>query len=366
MIRYFEDKVEEINSMLSDLPKNGVCIWGVGEHSVNLLRYTNIYKKIAFFIDKRGGESFFGYEVKKPETVEFSKIDYIVISSYQYQNDILKEIEDLKFHGKVITLYTEKDEGDFYFLPKKGCQDFFFEGDYSSWEEAEKSSIGYDNEDILKKVFEATEKVVCGEAAFERDSVLFYEPEYNYKIVTLFALIANKKSKVNVLDFGGALASEFWKNKYLLDKFNVDYSWNVVEQQNYVQLANERKFDTRLRFFEQIEEIEDSVDIVLLSSVLQYLPNYQEILKKLLKLGAEYILVDRQCVSEKSRICVQHVGENIYKASYPLQIPGEEELVSQFNDKYNLVSVFKSDVDAEKHYVDGKCFFYKGYLFERR
>jgi hypothetical protein len=48
-----------------------------------------------------------------------------------------------------------------------------FEGDFDNWEQANSRCTGYDAEEILAKVLASTLKVKHGEAAAERDSVLF-------------------------------------------------------------------------------------------------------------------------------------------------------------------------------------------------
>src|SRR6187431_804796 len=49
----------------------------------------------------------------------------------------------------------------------------WFRGNYQSWDEARRASVGYDAPAILEKVRVATLKVISGEAACERDSVAF-------------------------------------------------------------------------------------------------------------------------------------------------------------------------------------------------
>ncbi len=51
-------------------------------------------------------------------------------------------------------------------------------GDYRSWDEAMTASTGYDSGIILEKTKAALLKVKNGEAAYERDSVLFDEIQY--------------------------------------------------------------------------------------------------------------------------------------------------------------------------------------------
>lgn len=57
-----------------------------------------------------------------------------------------------------------------------------FEGEYASWDDASMNCTGYDADHILSKVLDATLKVTSGDAAFERDSILFDEIEYNWPV----------------------------------------------------------------------------------------------------------------------------------------------------------------------------------------
>ena len=49
-------------------------------------------------------------------------------------------------------------------------------GPYLTWSDASDLSTGYNDNNILKKVASSTLKVINGEAAYERDSVLFKQP----------------------------------------------------------------------------------------------------------------------------------------------------------------------------------------------
>ena len=58
-----------------------------------------------------------------------------------------------------------------------------FSGNYKSWEEAERDSTGYAGPEILRKTRAALLKVKAGEAAFERDSVVFKLMEYEFPLL---------------------------------------------------------------------------------------------------------------------------------------------------------------------------------------
>src|SRR4051812_32502194 len=85
-----------------------------------------------------------------------------------------------------------------------------FEGDFATWHEASSKCAGYDANDILAHVLAATLNIKRGEAAFERDSVLFDTVEYTWPITAgLMCAAARNAGKLDVLDFGGALGSHY-------------------------------------------------------------------------------------------------------------------------------------------------------------
>ena len=213
-------------------------------------------------------------------------------------------------------------------------------------------------------MLEATKQVMEGKACFERDSVLFYHKEFNFRLISIFGLLASCSRHINVLDFGGALGSEYWKNRDFLYKFGVDFTWNIIEQEHYVEIGKKEISNKELRFYRNVSQLERRPDILILSGVLQYLPDYQVILSELLDLKPRYILIERQIVSDQTRICVQYVAENIYQASYPVRIIGEQELMDIFGDRYCKLTEFGSEADGDRAYVDGKEIKYKGYLME--
>jgi putative methyltransferase (TIGR04325 family) len=72
------------------------------------------------------------------------------------------------------------------------------------------ASTGYDSEIILEKTRDALLKVKNGEAAYERDSVLFDEIQYAWPLLTsLMWVAAQAKGILNVLDFGGSLGTTY-------------------------------------------------------------------------------------------------------------------------------------------------------------
>ncbi len=370
---FLEEKIREINQRLEKAGNGKIAVWCLGVHTEKLAEYTDLLKyNIKFFIDKNAdmyGKDFeiYGKPVRSPREAAHADIDYIVISTYKYQNEILAELKSRGMEEKAVTLYSDTDEGDFYLLPDQKNKDCYFTGNFSSWNEAAQLTKGYADDRIAEKVLYATRQVMEHKACYERDSVLFYTRDYNYRLISLFGILASQQSHINILDFGGALGSEYWRNREFLYKFKTGFTWNVVEQKHYVEIGNREITSHELKFYSSIDQLEgQKINLIILSGVLQCLPHYQTVLSELAGLGAEYILIDRQTVGSRSRICIQYVGENIYCASYPIRILAEQELMEFLCEKYKKAAEYESESDSGRAYVDGAEFRYKGYIMERK
>lgn len=81
-------------------------------------------------------------------------------------------------------------------------------------------------------------------------------------------------------------------------------------------------------------------NLIILSSVLQYLEYPYELIQKLCSLNVDYIIIDRTPVSPNERdiLTIQQVPKEIYDASYPSWIFSEKLFLSKF---YNYESEIK-------------------------
>lgn len=222
-------------------------------------------------------------------------------------------------------------------------------GDYSTWEDAEAVSCGYDQPSILLKTKEATLKVKQGEAVYERDSVLFDHVEYSLPVILGIMLAAAKnEGRLRVLDFGGSLGSSYFQNRKFLNKLP-DVHWGIVEQQHYVKCGKEFFQDERLHFYYTIEDCMADLhpNVVLLGSVIQYLNNPYEILDQLARVCARFLIIDRTPFSklESHSIIIQNVPFSIYKASYPLWIFSRKAFIAKIEQNWQLIEEFECKED---------------------
>jgi putative methyltransferase (TIGR04325 family) len=237
-------------------------------------------------------------------------------------------------------------------------------GEYKNWHEVKTLSTGYDTDEIINKVREAAIKVKNGEAAYERDSVILNEIEYSWPLLAGIMFSSSMLGgSIKVLDFGGSLGTTYFQNKKFLDKIK-DVSWNIVEQKQFVNVGKIDFEDKRLKFYYNIESCieKEKPNILLLSSVLQYIEKPYDLLDNLLKYNFETILIDRTLFSKSNKkIKLQTVPPKIYKASYPCWFLDETEFINYLDTKdYNIIESFETLGGQNAEYI------FKGFLINKK
>jgi putative methyltransferase (TIGR04325 family) len=241
-----------------------------------------------------------------------------------------------------------------------------FEGDYPSWDEAAKATTGYANASILERTRQAALKAKNDPNVFERDSVILARPEYPLPLLaTLMWVALRKGGRLDVVDFGGSLGSSFFHLRRFLEAVP-HLRWAVVEQPHYVDCGNRDIAGEGLSFHRTVEEALRDLrpDVLLMSSVLQYLPTPHATLERLLSNGFSYVILDRTALHEgdRDRLTVQQNPASIYQASYPAWFFAEGPLLESFLDQYRLVYDFAGQ---DRALLAGSRTYHRGYIFER-
>jgi putative methyltransferase (TIGR04325 family) len=242
---------------------------------------------------------------------------------------------------------------------------FFYgwHGNFSRWEEALVESSGYDSDVILEKVKASALKVKIGSSAYERDSVLFEKTEYSFPLLSgLMWIAARNKGKLNVMDFGGSLGSSYFQNRLFLDSIS-EVNWCIVEQPGFVKAGIEYFEDEKLHFFYSIDECMNSydIDVIILSSVLQYIEKPFVLLDQIMSAGFKYILIDRTpFINRNDRITLQKVHPGIYKGSYPCWFFNKDRFINRINNYYKLVIEFDALDEANIRSE------FKGFIFQKK
>jgi putative methyltransferase (TIGR04325 family) len=236
-------------------------------------------------------------------------------------------------------------------------------GNFDSWEKAQDVCKGYDSDEIFEKVKYAAQYVRDGKASFERDSVLFYKEEYNWKVLTCLMFIATKQNGVlHVTDFGGSLGSFFYQHKKFWAELK-DLKWGVIEQSHFVEYGRQELKELEFYYFVEESLQNQKPQTLLLSSVLQYLEKPFDVLKQLIAFNFDYIIIDRTAFTsnDNHELSIQRVDPRIYSASYPAWFFNEEEFLKVFNPHYNMFLSFEND-----DFTNRVGSYFKGYFMAKK
>lgn len=225
-------------------------------------------------------------------------------------------------------------------LSKKGG---YFSGPYLNWEQAKQSATGYDAQNIIDTVRQAALKQKQNNS-FVRDSVKLEKPDHSYPLLTALLSLLLNKSNINIIDFGGGLGSTYYNCKKFITDQKFSLTWNIVEQPNFVKIGQQDHQTDSLLFFDNIDAVNNHVDMIIFSGVLQYLPSFLELINKIKEKKYPYIFIDRLAThfqaKQPTTIMVEHVPAYIYKASYPCRIFNYDEVLNMFTDHYDVVYEF--------------------------
>jgi putative methyltransferase (TIGR04325 family) len=220
-------------------------------------------------------------------------------------------------------------------------------GDYSTWEQALRVSEGYCAPGILEKVRDAARRVKRGEGAFERDSVVFGQPDYAWPLLAILLWIASLNGgRLRLIDFGGSLGSSYFRHRRFLSGLK-ELRWLVVEQPHFIAAGKAEFEEESLRFCNDIDAClaEGPVHAVLLSSVLPYLETPYGLLDQLFVHDVRHIVIDRTPFlldGDEDRLTVQRVPPSIYPASYPAWFFSQKKFEAFVQKKYRILASFPS------------------------
>jgi putative methyltransferase (TIGR04325 family) len=251
---------------------------------------------------------------------------------------------------------------------KYSTDDLYWEGNYSSWQQASAISLGYDAPTILAQVKQAILSVKTGQAVYERDSVLFDKIQYSWPLLaTLLKVASENEGKLSVLDFGGSLGSTYFQNRNFLASLDT-LEWSIVEQENFVACGKKDIADGALRFYFTIEEClaERKPNLLLLSGVLQCLDAPYEWLEQFLIHRFPNVVLDRTAFLDRpeDRLTIQHVPASIYEASYPAWFLNRDRVISTVGESYHYVTDFDNGFTPPFRLEDGACGSWHGMYFK--
>jgi putative methyltransferase (TIGR04325 family) len=164
-------------------------------------------------------------------------------------------------------------------------------------------------------------------------------------LALLAAVVGGRNARVRVLDFGGGVGLGF---AYVLATLRtstaIDY--HVVELEKMAAAGRELfTHDPRITFHISIPTFSEGVDIVYMSSVLEYIDDYAGLLRQLAGLGASHILLAQSAVGRIPTYATRQM--NVRGHSLPYWFINIDELVGTLSASgYSLAY----EADAGPHY----------------
>lgn len=236
-------------------------------------------------------------------------------------------------------------------------------GNYNSWEAAKQQCMGYNASNILEKIKTGALKVKRGEAAYERDGVLYDKVEHYWALIAnLLSIAQQQDGRVSVLDFGGSLGTVYFENQFYLKDLK-DVKWSVVEQNDFVTTGNNEIARDALQFYYTIDEAilkRGMHDVFLMSGVLPYMEKPYAFLEDIATRNFPYILINNTYFNPlpADRLTIQKVPAYYYEASYPAWFLNYDRVKEVFSDKYEITAEFTNDTFL---YLYGEKINYRGF-----
>jgi putative methyltransferase (TIGR04325 family) len=164
-----------------------------------------------------------------------------------------------------------------------------WEGIYPSHREVPLSGSQFDGDVWIQKTRNYTQGIL---AATKEQGTIPIQVTGEHMLLPLLAALVCKESngEISVLDFGGGMGIAYVHIvSSLVNCPSVTY--HVIEREGVCEAAA-RLFenDKNIHFLSKIPSELPNLDIVYMSSALQYVEDYQGLLKKLTSLGAKYFL----------------------------------------------------------------------------
>jgi putative methyltransferase (TIGR04325 family) len=228
-------------------------------------------------------------------------------------------------------------------------------GNHKSWEDAIANASGYDDAAVINKVVNSMDKVLADSTLFERDGEMLTEPQYSFEFLAWLMWIAsNNKGDLNLIDFGGGLASTYYQYKLFLQHLP-ELKWNVVEKEAFVKIAKKMNFDSNIEFYLSIEDSLkfNKSNTILLGSVLPYIENPYQLISYIIKKDFEYIIIDRtwMLIEGEDQLTIQENKSG--NTNYPCWFFNSKKFENIFKEKYSLVFKYNNN-SSSLIKIDGK------------
>lgn len=238
-------------------------------------------------------------------------------------------------------------------------------GDYPDWASAEAAAGSAGDGFAVERVVRAARAVKSGQAAWDRDGVMFSDPAAHAPLLAALEKISEEAGgRLDLVDFGGGLGSTWHQHRPWLRAART-VRWRVVELPSLVAAGRREFSDDVVTFHSTLDEARAAGEpfVILFSSVLQYLPNPYALLAAQVQAGWAHIIIDRVGLNAggRDRLAVQHTPPRLGGSRVPCWIFDQQRLLAPLAGDYELAAAWPVDFDPADDTVS-----YHGFHFRRR
>ncbi|HYH23297.1 MAG TPA: methyltransferase, TIGR04325 family [Azospirillum sp.] len=241
-----------------------------------------------------------------------------------------------------------------------------FSGLYPDHAAASVGTRSYDDERVVAKLVDA-------QSRFQWDGVL---PPLLQQLTA--ALLAGTiraggfGGQLRVCDFGGGLGGARTVLSMILGEA-IDLDWDVVETPALARAGNARFAGPGLRFHDSLDALEDrGHDVIIVSGVLQYLPDPQETFARLARRPHHHMVMNRFPVRQAAGgtpadVCtIQDLGLLQAGVTVPHWCFSEERWLGLIGATHDTVMRWTDGFDGRHPLADGSEVSFIGMLLSRR
>jgi putative methyltransferase (TIGR04325 family) len=166
--------------------------------------------------------------------------------------------------------------------------------------------------------------------------------QFSLPVLAALGRAARRRARpLRIVDFGGAFGSSYRQYKAF---YGDPVTWAIVEQPEIVRLGQDHFRNRGMEFHSSLASALSAAaaDVILLSSVLQYIREPYGLLAEITRSNVEHVIIDRTpcCSGSREVLTVQHVPPEIYAASYPCWILSRGRLVNALSEDFTTLASF--------------------------
>jgi len=166
-----------------------------------------------------------------------------------------------------------------------------WEGVYASFDQCPDVGPGFESDRWVRQETDRINELL---KTVKNDKAIPSVVSYRANLLPFLAAIGaanSKENRISILDFGGGLGSTYISVAAACANGQV-VDYHVVDSKSICQAGKRRfKDNPRLHFYDHLPDEIQAVDIICLSSSIQYIEDWKGLLREITKYDPQYILL---------------------------------------------------------------------------